>query len=94
MTYSFLVASHLEAASGILSMIKAVMMIERRALLPNAWFEEFTKGISEREKLRVRFCRLQIILFVDLGAKTTTGAANSHSTLHKVPTARLRDQFW
>jgi hypothetical protein len=50
----FLFYSHLEGASGMLSMIKAVMMIERKALLPNALFEKFNQGIGERERLKVK----------------------------------------
>ncbi|KAF2167650.1 hypothetical protein M409DRAFT_65790 [Zasmidium cellare ATCC 36951] len=44
---------HLEGASGVLSVVKAVMLIERQFLLPNAWFEELHPKIREYEKLRV-----------------------------------------
>jgi hypothetical protein len=47
----------------MLATIKAVMMIERKAMLPNALFGEFNKGITEREKLRVK---LFFSLFTDL----------------------------
>lgn len=29
------------------------MMIERRALLPNAWFEELNPGIMDRQRIKV-----------------------------------------
>jgi hypothetical protein len=85
---------HLEGASGILSAVKAIMMIERKALLPNAGFEEFNKGIREREKLRVASCKLCSSLCIDMEAKTITGATNGYSVLRCVPSTRLRDQLW
>lgn len=45
--------SHLEGASGILGVIKAIMMIQRGYILPNSGFEEFNHNIEGREKLKV-----------------------------------------
>lgn len=44
---------HLEGASGILGMIKAILMIQRGCVLPNAEFEEFNRNIEGKDKLRV-----------------------------------------
>ncbi|KAF4872571.1 Highly reducing polyketide synthase ACRTS2 [Colletotrichum siamense] len=47
---------HLEGASGLLSLIKSTMMLERRVMLPNANFEKFNPAIlnaSGAERLRV-----------------------------------------
>jgi acyl transferase domain-containing protein len=43
----------LEGASGILGVVKAIMMIQRGCILPNAGFEEFNRNIEGREKLKV-----------------------------------------
>lgn len=48
------VPSHTEAASGILGVIKAVMMIQRGCVLPNANFEKLNDKIEGKEKLKVR----------------------------------------
>lgn len=45
--------SHLEGASGILGMIKAIMMLQHGCVLPNADFERFNESIEGRERLRV-----------------------------------------
>lgn len=34
-------------------MVKAILMIQRGCVLPNADFEEFNKNIDGREKLKV-----------------------------------------
>ncbi|KIM94801.1 hypothetical protein OIDMADRAFT_172503 [Oidiodendron maius Zn] len=44
---------HLEGASGILGVIKAIMMLQCGCILPNAGFEELNQNIEGREKLRV-----------------------------------------
>ncbi|KAI8633246.1 putative polyketide synthase [Xylariaceae sp. FL1651] len=44
---------HLEGASGVLSMIKAIMMLNHGRILPNANFEKFNENIEGSEKLRV-----------------------------------------
>ncbi|RYP73400.1 hypothetical protein DL771_003668 [Monosporascus sp. 5C6A] len=44
---------HLEGASGVLGMIKAIMMLQQRCILPNANFEKLNEKIEGREKLRV-----------------------------------------
>lgn len=53
----------------MLATVKAVMMLERKALLPNAGFEKFNKGIKERKRLQVRFRTLHYSFFVDLELK-------------------------
>ncbi|KAG9259098.1 putative polyketide synthase [Emericellopsis atlantica] len=44
---------HLEGASGILGMIKAIMMLQNGHVLPNAGFERFNESIKGSERLRV-----------------------------------------
>ncbi|KAI6785287.1 Lovastatin nonaketide synthase-like protein [Emericellopsis cladophorae] len=44
---------HLEGASGILGMIKAIMMLQNGHVLPNAGFERFNRSIKGSERLRV-----------------------------------------
>ncbi|KAK2879483.1 Type I Iterative PKS [Arthroderma sp. PD_2] len=44
---------HLEGASGILAMIKAILMIQHGCILPNAQFEKFNVNIEGVDKLRV-----------------------------------------
>ena len=44
---------HLEAASGIVGLIKGIMMIQKGMVLPSAHFEEFNKNIVGRERLRI-----------------------------------------
>lgn len=47
---------HLEGASGLLSLIKATMMLERGVMLPNANFEKLNPAILEAsgaDRLRV-----------------------------------------
>ncbi|RFU24629.1 hypothetical protein B7463_g11705, partial [Scytalidium lignicola] len=44
---------HLKGTSGILGMVKAIMMIQHGCILPNAGFEEFSQNIEGREKLKV-----------------------------------------
>ncbi|EED14393.1 polyketide synthase, putative [Talaromyces stipitatus ATCC 10500] len=44
---------HLEGASGVLGVVKAVMMLKHGCILPNANFEKFNEEIEGREKLRV-----------------------------------------
>ena len=44
---------HLEGASGILAMIKAILMIQRGQILPNALFEEMNESIEGREVMKV-----------------------------------------
>ncbi|KAK8123107.1 hypothetical protein PG984_011777 [Apiospora sp. TS-2023a] len=44
---------HLEGSSGVLSTIKAVMMLEHGMLLPNANFETLNPKIEHADKLRV-----------------------------------------
>lgn len=56
-----IVDRHLEGASGLLAVVKAVMMIERKCLLPNALFEKMNPKIEGREKLRVSLQRLHIV---------------------------------
>ncbi|KAK8005776.1 hypothetical protein PG990_011813 [Apiospora arundinis] len=44
---------HLEGASGMVSVIKAMMMLEQECMLPNANFEEFNPGIVNDGRLKV-----------------------------------------
>lgn len=44
---------HLEGASGILGMIKAIMMIKNGIILPTAGFESINPRIEGKEKIRV-----------------------------------------
>ncbi|CAM1509651.1 Fc.00g033900.m01.CDS01 [Cosmosporella sp. VM-42] len=44
---------HLEGASGILGMVKAIMMLQHGIVLPNANFEKFNENIEGRDKLLV-----------------------------------------
>lgn len=44
---------HLEGASGILALVKAVMMVERGTILPTAGFEKINHRIVGGEKIRV-----------------------------------------
>lgn len=46
--------SHLESASGVLAVVKAIMMIERGVILPTALFESMNPKIEGHEKLKVR----------------------------------------
>jgi acyl transferase domain-containing protein len=48
------VRRHLEGTSGILGIIKAILMIQQGRILPTAHFEKFNKNIEGREKLKVR----------------------------------------
>ncbi|KAL8989312.1 MAG: hypothetical protein Q9177_001774, partial [Variospora cf. flavescens] len=45
-------AGHLEGASGILGVIKAIMMVQHGCILPNAGFQEFNRNIEGREILK------------------------------------------
>jgi len=49
--------SHLEGASGLMSFIKCVMMLENETILPNANFIELNPKIEGGERLRVRVHR-------------------------------------
>nr|ALQ32775.1 putative polyketide synthase [Fusarium babinda] len=44
---------HLEGASGVLGMIKAILMLQHEYVLPNADFERLNESIENRELLRV-----------------------------------------
>ncbi|KPM39275.1 Lovastatin diketide synthase LovF [Neonectria ditissima] len=44
---------HLEGASGVLGMVKAIMMLEHGYILPNADFDELNENIKDRDRLRV-----------------------------------------
>ncbi|KAK0736272.1 hypothetical protein B0T21DRAFT_288533 [Apiosordaria backusii] len=44
---------HLEGASGILGMVKAILMVKHGIILPTAGFEEMNKRIEGKEKMRV-----------------------------------------
>ncbi|KAJ4245071.1 hypothetical protein NW762_014282 [Fusarium torreyae] len=44
---------HLEGASGILGMIKAILMLQHGYVLPNANFDKLNESIERRELLRV-----------------------------------------
>jgi acyl transferase domain-containing protein/NADPH:quinone reductase-like Zn-dependent oxidoreductase/SAM-dependent methyltransferase/acyl carrier protein len=44
---------HLEGASGILGMVKAILMLQNGYVLPNANFEKLNESIEKRELLRV-----------------------------------------
>ncbi|KAH8201465.1 hypothetical protein TruAng_004389 [Truncatella angustata] len=44
---------HLENASGLLSVIKCIMMLEHDIMLPNANFQEFNSDIEGRDRLKV-----------------------------------------
>lgn len=44
---------HLEGASGVLAIVKAIMMLQRGEILPNAGFEKFNEQIEGKEKLKV-----------------------------------------
>lgn len=54
---------HLEGASGIVSIIKAAMMLEKKMLLPNANFEKANPNINlEQNNMKVSI-RIPIILY-------------------------------
>jgi acyl transferase domain-containing protein len=44
---------HLEGASGLMGLIKCLLMFEHDTLLPNADFREMSPKIDGREKLKV-----------------------------------------
>ncbi|KAI5247676.1 putative polyketide synthase [Aureobasidium subglaciale] len=44
---------HLEGASGILGMVKAILMLENDTILPTAGFEKINPRISDKEKIKV-----------------------------------------
>ncbi|KAH7318044.1 putative polyketide synthase [Stachybotrys elegans] len=44
---------HLEGASGIIALIKSIMMLEHDVMLPNAGFEKMNPEIEGRERLQV-----------------------------------------
>ncbi|KAK8023284.1 Compactin diketide synthase mokB [Apiospora marii] len=44
---------HLEGASGLISVVKAVMMLEKQRMLPNANFEKFNPEIAHNGRLAV-----------------------------------------
>lgn len=44
---------HIENASGLLSLIKCIMMLENDILLPSVNFTEFNPGIEGSERLKV-----------------------------------------
>lgn len=50
--------SHLEGTSGLFSVIKCIMMLERRVMLPNADFHVMNPNIEGRDRLKVRVCDL------------------------------------
>lgn len=50
--------SHTEGASGVLGVVKTVMMLEKGMILPNANFEEMSSNIVGRENLKVRYHRM------------------------------------
>lgn len=54
--------SHTEGASGVLGVVKTVMMLEKGVILPNANFEEMSSNIIGRENLKVRYHRDVIAL--------------------------------
>lgn len=45
--------SHLEGASGLLGVIKTILMIENGVVLPTAGFEKMNPMIEGKEKVRV-----------------------------------------
>ncbi|KAG6006385.1 Type I Iterative PKS [Claviceps maximensis] len=47
---------HLESASGVLGMIKAILMIENEIILPTAGFEKMNPKIKGEDKLVVPIC--------------------------------------
>jgi 3-oxoacyl-(acyl-carrier-protein) synthase len=49
---SKLFCSHLEGASGVLAVVKTIMMLQRGRVLPNANFERLNDKIEGKEKLR------------------------------------------
>ncbi|KAE8862946.1 hypothetical protein PTNB29_05508 [Pyrenophora teres f. teres] len=44
---------HLEGASGVLAMVKAIMMVKRGIVLPTAGFERINPKIEGREKIKI-----------------------------------------
>ncbi|KAL8635899.1 MAG: hypothetical protein Q9228_006654 [Teloschistes exilis] len=46
--------SHLEGASGLMSIVKCIMMLERGVLVPNADFREMNPEIEGHDRLKVR----------------------------------------
>ena len=44
---------HLEGASGMLGMIKAILMVKNGVILPTAGFENINPNIPGKEKVRV-----------------------------------------
>ncbi|KAG5981019.1 Type I Iterative PKS [Claviceps digitariae] len=49
---------HLEGASGVLAMIKAILMIEHETILPTAGFEKMNSKIQGQDKLVVPMCSI------------------------------------
>lgn len=44
---------HLEGASGVLAMVKAIMQVRNGIVLPTAGFESINPKITGREKIRI-----------------------------------------
>lgn len=53
MIFLICIHRHLEAASGMVGMIKAILMVQRGYILPTANFEEMNPNIKGKEKLEV-----------------------------------------
>ncbi|KAG5930610.1 Type I Iterative PKS [Claviceps africana] len=51
-------AGHLEGASGVLAMIKAILMIEQETILPTVGFENMNPKIQGQDKLVVPTCSI------------------------------------
>ena len=49
----FLLVRHLESASGILALTKAILMVQRGYILPTADFEQLGPTVEGIEKLKV-----------------------------------------
>lgn len=47
------ISRHLEGASGVLGLVKAILMIKHGVILPTAGFENINPRIQDKEKLRV-----------------------------------------
>lgn len=84
---------HLEGASGILGMIKAIMMLQHGCVLPNANFERFNESIQGRERLRVRLCRRVLSLLWENVLKGHAGGSNNDTMASRGTKASLCYQF-
>ncbi|KXJ92221.1 polyketide synthase [Microdochium bolleyi] len=86
---------HIENASGLISLIKCIMMLENETLLPNTNFTEFNPKIEGSERLQVpvqsmawpvgaekRICMSNFVHANGTATATANGDTNGHSNGH------------